>query len=73
LKKVGAQTIELAKTVHNRMPGITHPSDFAAWMDRKTEDLEEALPLIGRYEAERTETFAVSTYVNDADTTGRSA
>jgi putative SOS response-associated peptidase YedK len=57
---------ELAKTVHNRMPGIIHPSDYAVWMDQKTDDPEEVLPLVGPYEAERMEAFAVSTYVNDA-------
>jgi putative SOS response-associated peptidase YedK len=37
---------ELAKTVHSRMPGIIHPNDYAVWMDRKTDDPEEVLPLV---------------------------
>jgi putative SOS response-associated peptidase YedK len=48
------------------MAGIIHPNDYAAWMDRKTNDPEEVLPLVGPYEADRMEAFAVSTYVNDA-------
>jgi putative SOS response-associated peptidase YedK len=57
---------ELAKAVHNRMPGIIDPKDYAAWIDRKTDDSEEVLPLVRPYDADRMEAFAVSTYVNDA-------
>jgi putative SOS response-associated peptidase YedK len=57
---------DLAKSVHNRMPAILRPADYAAWMDRKIDDPEEVLPLVRPYEAECMETFAVTTYVNDA-------
>jgi putative SOS response-associated peptidase YedK len=48
------------------MRGIIHPDDYAAWMDRKIEDPDEVLPMVRPYEADRMETFPVSTYVKDA-------
>jgi putative SOS response-associated peptidase YedK len=56
--------------VHNRMPGIIRPADYATWTDRKIDDPDEVLPLVASYDAERMETFPASTYVNDAHHNG---
>jgi hypothetical protein len=46
----------------------------AEWIDRKIDDPEDVLPLVGPHDAEQMEAFAVSIYVNDTlSVTGQSA
>jgi putative SOS response-associated peptidase YedK len=57
---------EVVKPIHNRMPAILRPADYAAWIDRGKDDPEEVLPLVGPFVAAAMTATAVSTYVNDA-------
>jgi putative SOS response-associated peptidase YedK len=56
---------EVVAPVHNRMPAILCPSDYAAWIDRENEDPEDLRPLVGPFAGAMTAT-AVTSYVNDA-------
>jgi putative SOS response-associated peptidase YedK len=54
---------ELAGKIHDRMPVILHPGDYATWLDPETADVGY---LLGQYEAEAMTARPVSTHVNDA-------
>lgn len=56
---------ELMATIHDRMPVILRPEDFADWLDPDSEsDFLQAL--MRPYEAEEMEAYAVSKEVNNA-------
>ncbi len=57
---------ELAKPVHDRMPAILRPADYAAWIDRGQTDPARALALVGPYPAGEMKAVSVGVYVNDA-------
>jgi putative SOS response-associated peptidase YedK len=56
---------EVVAPVHNRMPAILSPADYAAWIDRENDDPEEMRPLVGPFAGAMTAT-AVNSFVNDA-------
>ena len=56
----------MVRPVHNRMPVILQPADYAAWIDRGKDDPAELLPLLRPFGAERMEAVAVGPWVNDA-------
>ncbi len=57
---------ELVRPVHDRMPVILRPEDYALWIDRGKDDPAELLSLLRPFGAERMEGAAVGPWVNDA-------
>jgi putative SOS response-associated peptidase YedK len=57
---------DAVKPVHNRMPAIMEPRDYAAWINRDNDDPEEVLALVRPYDAHTMSATAVGPYVNDA-------
>ena len=55
---------ELMATLHDRMPVILHPRDYAKWLDTSPQTPENLLPLIKPYPAEAMSAHPVSTLVN---------
>ena len=55
---------ELMKSIHNRMPVILHPREYAKWLDTAPQTPENLLPLIKPYPAEEMTAHPVSTLVN---------
>jgi putative SOS response-associated peptidase YedK len=58
---------ELMATLHNRMPVILHPRDYAKWLDDAPQTPENLLPLIKPYPADNMSAYPVSTLVNKPD------
>lgn len=56
---------ELMRPIHDRMPVILEPDDFAHWLDPGPNP-DDALHLLRPYPAEKMATYAVSTAVNNA-------
>jgi putative SOS response-associated peptidase YedK len=54
----------LMATLHNRMPVILQPGDYARWLDAKPQMPPALQPLIAQYPAEALEAHPVSTLVN---------
>lgn len=48
----------VTRDIHDRMPVILRPSDYAAWLN--VEDAEETLPLLRPFESERIEYYPVT-------------
>ncbi|MBE7534578.1 MAG: SOS response-associated peptidase [Anaerolineales bacterium] len=57
---------KLMETIHNRMPAILHPRDYAAWLDPSAQTPNQILPLIKPYPAEDMDAHPVSALVNNA-------
>ena len=55
---------ELAAIVHDRMPVILHPKDYAKWLDPSTQTPDQLKPLIKPFPAELMNAYPVSTLVN---------
>lgn len=55
---------EVVSPVHNRMPAILRPADYAAWIDRTKDDPEEVLDAVRPCEGP-IEAVPVGRYVND--------
>jgi putative SOS response-associated peptidase YedK len=55
---------ELVRPIHDRMPVIIAPADYARWLDSAVQQTEPILPLLRPYPPEEMETYAVSTRVN---------
>ncbi|MBI4760686.1 MAG: SOS response-associated peptidase [Chloroflexota bacterium] len=55
---------ELMATLHNRMPAILHPRDYAKWLDPSPQTPESLLPLLKPYPADAMTAYPVSTLVN---------
>lgn len=56
---------ELLLQVHNRMPVILAPDDFALWLDPHAQHPGEVQHLLRPYPAEEMSFYPVSTFVND--------
>ncbi len=54
----------LAGRIHDRMPLVIAPEDYAAWLDRRNRDREALNALVRPYPAERMTAHRVSTRVN---------
>jgi len=54
---------DLMKTIHDRMPAILRPADYAAWLDRET-PLDAAINLIHSYDSAEMQANAVASLVN---------
>ncbi|MEW6400411.1 MAG: SOS response-associated peptidase [Chloroflexota bacterium] len=55
---------ELMKSIHDRMPVILHPADYAHWLDKSPQTPESLQPLIKPFPAEEMAAYPVSTLVN---------
>lgn len=55
---------ELMATIHNRMPVILPPRDYAKWLDASPQTPENLLPLLKPYPADAMSAHPVSTLVN---------
>jgi putative SOS response-associated peptidase YedK len=55
---------ELTGLIHNRMPVILHPRDYAKWLDPSPQTPEQLKPLIKPFPADRMDAYPVSTMVN---------
>lgn len=54
----------LMATIHERMPVILKPSDFAAWLDRSVTDPQKLQRIYQPYPADLMQAWPVSTFVN---------
>jgi putative SOS response-associated peptidase YedK len=57
---------DLARAVHDRMPVLVAPSDYAVWLNPELADARELAPLLRPYPAAAMTAFPVSTAVNSA-------
>jgi putative SOS response-associated peptidase YedK len=55
---------ELMEPIHNRMPVILHPRDYAKWLDVSPQTPENLQPLIKSFPAGDMSAYPVSTLVN---------
>ena len=55
---------ELTGIIHNRMPVILHPRDYAKWLDPSPQTPDQLKPLIKPFPAELMDAYPVSTLVN---------
>lgn len=55
---------ELMTLIHNRMPAILHPRDYAKWLDPSPQTPESLRPLLKPFPPEEMNAFPVSTMVN---------
>jgi putative SOS response-associated peptidase YedK len=55
---------ELMATIHNRMPVILHPADYAQWLDPAPRTPESLQALLKPFPADRMSAHPVSTLVN---------
>ncbi len=55
---------ELMETIHDRMPVILHPRDYAKWLDAAPQTPENLQPLIKPFNADAMSAYPVSTLVN---------
>ncbi len=56
---------EVLAPVHDRMPVIVAPEDYALWLDQKVTKAERLTPLLRPYPAERMASHPVSSSVNN--------
>ncbi|GAB4446005.1 MAG: SOS response-associated peptidase [Anaerolineales bacterium] len=61
---ITTQPNELMATLHDRMPVILHPRDYAKWLDPSPQTPESLLPLLKPYPADAMTAYPVSTLVN---------
>lgn len=57
---------ELMAPIHNRMPVIIHPEDYALWLAPEVQTKAPLMHLLRPYEAEAMQAYPVSTFVNNA-------
>jgi putative SOS response-associated peptidase YedK len=55
---------ELMTIIHNRMPAILHPRDYAQWLDPSPQTPDQLKPLIKSFPADMMNAYPVSTLVN---------
>jgi putative SOS response-associated peptidase YedK len=55
---------KLMASIHNRMPVILHPKDYAQWLEPLPQPAEKLNPLIKDFPADLMEAYPVSTLVN---------
>jgi putative SOS response-associated peptidase YedK len=55
---------ELMASIHDRMPAILHPREYAKWLDPAPQTPESLQPLLKPFPAEAMAAYAVSTKVN---------
>jgi putative SOS response-associated peptidase YedK len=55
---------ELVRPLHNRMPVIVHPDNYALWLDPEAQDVGMIQRLLDAYPSGEMEAYPVSRYVN---------
>jgi putative SOS response-associated peptidase YedK len=50
--------------IHNRMPVILHPRDYARWLDPSPQTPDQLKPLLKPFPADLMNAYPVSTLVN---------
>jgi len=55
---------ELTGIIHNRMPVILHPRDYAKWLDPSPQTPDQLKPLLKPFAADMMDAYPVSTLVN---------
>jgi putative SOS response-associated peptidase YedK len=55
---------ELMNIIHNRMPVILHPRDYARWLDPSPQTPDQLKPLLKPFPADMMNAYPVSTMVN---------
>ena len=55
---------DLMATIHNRMPVILHPRDYANWLEASPQTPEKLIPLIKPFPPDTMSAYPVSTLVN---------
>lgn len=55
---------EIVRPIHERMPVILHPNDYAVWLDVELFDRQGLEALLRPFPPERMEAFPVTTWVN---------
>jgi putative SOS response-associated peptidase YedK len=63
---------DLARGVHDRMPAIVAPEDYAAWLDPATTSATQLQPLLRVFPAQAMTAFPVGTAVNNPAVDDRS-
>jgi putative SOS response-associated peptidase YedK len=63
---------ELMRPLHDRMPVILDPEDYAAWLDQTRRPKEELLGLLRAFPSEAMKVVPVSTTVNNPRNQGPS-
>ncbi len=61
---ITTQPNELTSIIHDRMPVILHPRDYAKWLDPSAQTPEQLKPLLKPFPAEMMNAYPVSTLVN---------
>ena len=61
---ITTQPNELMEMIHDRMPAILHPRDYAKWLDAAPQTPESLQPLIKPFSADAMSAYPVSTLVN---------
>lgn len=61
---ITTQPNELTSIIHDRMPVILHPRDYAKWLDPSPQPPDQLKPLIKPFPAELMNAYPVSTLVN---------
>jgi putative SOS response-associated peptidase YedK len=56
---------ELVRPLHDRMPVVLDPNDYAAWLDQTPRPKEDLLSLLRRFPSEAMKAVPVSTTVNN--------
>ena len=54
----------IAEPIHDRMPVIIDPANYATWLDRTIQEPERILPMLTPYDASELTCIPVSDYVN---------
>ena len=55
---------ELMTLLHNRMPVILHPRDYAKWLDPSPQTPDQLMPLLKPFPADAMDAYPVTTLVN---------
>ena len=55
---------ELMSLLHNRMPVILHPRDYAKWLDPSAQTPDQLLPLLKPFPADKMDAYPVTPLVN---------
>ncbi|HSL27730.1 MAG TPA: SOS response-associated peptidase [Anaerolineales bacterium] len=61
---ITTQPNELTAIIHDRMPVILHPRDYAKWLDPSPQTPEQLKPLLQPFPADMMNAYPVSTLVN---------
>jgi putative SOS response-associated peptidase YedK len=61
---ITTEASQLARPIHDRMPAILEPADYAAWLDPTLQDPASLKPLLHPFESPQLVVHPVSTFVN---------